>query len=164
MMKHPQEQPMKAPLIAVAAAIFTFAGVVHAQTMVEYSNLSAHSAKALGSSMDKIGAAQQKLADKNGEATQSRIWEAKDEKKAPGKTQSAPAAPTPPAVFILSNGDRLESSNYVLTVDSLRVQQGDQQRTIPLSSLNMDATAAANRARGVDLKIPTSKSQIMLSF
>lgn len=155
---------MKARLIVVAAAMFTLAGVIHGQTMVEYSNLSAHASKALGSSMDKIGAAQQKVADKTGEATQSRIWEAKDEKKAPGKVQTAPATPTPPAVFILSNGDRLESSNYVLTVDSLRVQQGDQQRTIPLSSLNMDATLAANRTRGVDLKIPTSKSQIMLGF
>ena len=155
---------MKTQLTIVAGAMFMLAGVVHGQTMVEYSNLSAHASKALGTSMDKIGAAQQKVADKTGEATQSRVWEAKDEKKAPGKTQAQPAAPTPPAVFILSNGDRLESSKYVLTVDSLHVQQGETQRSIPLSALNMDATLAANRARGVDLKVPTSKSQIMLGF
>lgn len=154
---------MKARLLVIAG-IFTFAGFVHGQTMVEYSNLGAHASKALGTSMDKVGAAQQKVADKTGEATQSRIWVAKDEKKGPGKSQAAPAAPTPPAVFILASGERLESSNYVLTVDSLRVQQGDKQRTIPISSLNADATIAANRQRGIDLKIPTSKSQIMLGF
>ena len=155
---------MKARLSVVAGAIVTLSGLAHGQAMVEYSNLSAHATKALSPSMDKIGSAQQKLADKTGEATQSRIWEAKDQKKAPGKAQATPTAPTPPAVFVLSNGDRLESSNYILTVDSLRVQQGDTQRTIPLSSLNADATLAANRARGIDLKIPTSKSQIMLGF
>ena len=155
---------MKARMIVVAAAIFVFAGFAHGQAMVEYSNLGAHASKALSAPTEKLSSAEQKVADKTGEATQSRIWEAKDEKKAPGKAQAAPAAPTPPAVFILSSGERLESSNYVLTVDSLRVQQGDKQRTIPISSLNADATIAANRQRGIDLKIPTSKSQIMLGF
>lgn len=38
------------------------------------------------------------------------------------------------------------------------------QRTIPLTAINLDATAAANRERGIDLKFPTNKSEIMLSF
>lgn len=152
---------MKARLSVVGVAIVALSGLAHGQAMVEYSNLSAHATKALGTSMDRIGSAQQKLADKTGAATQSpSIWEAKGAKKAEGKA----TAPTPPAVFILANGNRLESSDYMLTVDSLRVQQGETQRTIPLSSLNADATVAANRARGIDLKIPTSKTQIMLSF
>jgi hypothetical protein len=45
----------------------------------------------------------------------------------------------------------------------VQVEQGDTQRTIPLSALNVDATVAANRARGLDLKIP-AKGQIMLGF
>lgn len=154
---------MEARLLVIAG-IFTFAGFLHGQAMVEYSNLGAHATKALSAPTEKLNSADQKIAEKSGEATQSRIWEAKDEKKAPGKAKAAPAAPTPPAVFILSSGERLESSNYVLTVDSLRVQQGDKQRTIPISSLNTDATIAANRQRGIDVKIPTSKSQIMLGF
>ena len=73
------------------------------------------------------------------------------------------ASPPQPVVFILSSGERLESSHYLLSTDSLQVQQGETQRTIPLSDLNVDATIAANRARGVDLKIP-SKNQVMLGF
>ena len=80
-----------------------------------------------------------------------------------GSSSSALATPAPPVVFILSSGERLESSHYLLSTDSLQVQQGETQRTIPLSDLNVDATIAANRARGVDLKIP-SKNQVMLGF
>ena len=68
-------------------------------------------------------------------------------------------------MFILTNGERIESSQYTLTAKSLTVQQGDApSRTIPISALNIDATVAANRARGVDIKIPTNKNQIMLGF
>jgi hypothetical protein len=74
-----------------------------------------------------------------------------------------PASPSQPAVFILSSGERLESSHYLVSSDSVQVEQGEKQRTIPLSALNVDATLAANRARGIDLKIP-SKGQIMLGF
>lgn len=73
------------------------------------------------------------------------------------------ATPTPPAVFILSSGERLESTHYLVSSDSVQVEVGDKQRTIPLSALNVDATVTANRARGIDLKIPT-KGQIMLGF
>jgi hypothetical protein len=38
------------------------------------------------------------------------------------------------------------------------------QRTIPLTAINLDATTAANRGRGIDLKFPKNKSEIMLSF
>ena len=63
-----------------------------------------------------------------------------------------------------SNGDRLESSHYLLTVNSLQIEQGETRRAIPLSAVNLDATIAANRERGVDLKIPKNKAEIMLSF
>jgi hypothetical protein len=72
--------------------------------------------------------------------------------------------PALPAVFILSNGERIESSKYVLTVDSLQVEQSGRQRTIPMSTVDLNATLAANRERGIDLQIPTGKSQIMVSF
>jgi len=80
-----------------------------------------------------------------------------------GTTPAVAAKPTPPAVFILSSGERLESSHYLLSSDSVQVEQGETQRTIPISTLNVDATVAANRARGINLKIP-SKGQIMLGF
>jgi pentapeptide MXKDX repeat protein len=78
---------------------------------------------------------------------------------------SGPAAsPTTPSVFILSTGGRVESRCYMLTVDSLRLQDGPEQRTIPLREVNVDATVAANRERGIDLKIPKNKAEIVLGF
>jgi hypothetical protein len=88
---------------------------------------------------------------------------ASQETNAQHKTQPG-ARPTPPAVFIMSNGDRLEASQYVLTVDSLRVQQGPTQRTIPLSTVNIEASIAANRERGIDLNVPSHRGEITLGF
>ena len=81
-----------------------------------------------------------------------------------GSNESPPPKPIPPAVFILSSGERIESSNYLLTVDSLVVEQSGSQRTIPMSTVDLTATMAANRERGIDLQIPTRKSQILVSF
>jgi hypothetical protein len=85
-----------------------------------------------------------------------------DDKSMPASNQ--PSAPPPPAIFILKNGERLESSRYTMTADAVRVQQGEAERTIPISALNLEATNAANHARGLDLQIPTSKNQMILSF
>jgi hypothetical protein len=51
-----------------------------------------------------------------------------------------------------------------MTTDSLQLEQNGKQRTIPLSSLNTSATVAANRERGVNMKIPDNKGQITISF
>jgi hypothetical protein len=154
---------MRAKLIAVIIASVAVVVVAKAQDMVEYSNLSAHGAKALGVRVGDSLTAPQKAAAKSEDASGPVIWEEK--KSAQNKHQAAPPpAPVPPAVFILANGERLESTHYLLTVGSLRVQQGETQRTIPLSALNLDATIAANHERGIDLKVPTNKTQIMLGF
>ena len=73
-------------------------------------------------------------------------------------------APAPPAIFILSNGERLQAARYTLTYDSLRLPQGRGVRIVPLSALNMDATLAANHQRGLDLQIPENRQQITLGF
>jgi hypothetical protein len=39
-----------------------------------------------------------------------------------------------------------------------------QQRTIALSELDMKATVAVNRERGVDLKIPKRRSEVVVAF
>ena len=70
----------------------------------------------------------------------------------------------PPTIFILANGERLETRRYVLTVSRLSVNIERRQRTLPLDMLDIDATIAANRERGIDLQIPIDRTEISLSF
>lgn len=82
----------------------------------------------------------------------------------PADANSAASKPLPSAVFILENGERLESRLYMLTHDNLYVTIDHHQRTIPFDKLNISATTAANRERGIDLRIPSDRNQISLSF
>jgi hypothetical protein len=73
---------------------------------------------------------------------------------------------SPPAVFIfvLRNGDRLEAQRFLLGANTLSISVNREQRSIPLDTLDIDATLAANRERGIDLRIPTDTNEISLSF
>ncbi|HWR34574.1 MAG TPA: hypothetical protein VN622_01735 [Clostridia bacterium] len=68
------------------------------------------------------------------------------------------------AIFILLNGERLETPHYMLTADNLSVTVDRQQRNIPISMLDINATVLANRERGIELRIPASRNEIWLSF
>jgi len=165
---------MKATFIAVLATTVVLGSAARAQTMVEYSNLGTGAAKVLKTTPAAPRMAQQPATsapaaapatapqapavDPN--APQAVIWEAPEP---PGKKQVV-APPPPPAIFVLANGDKLETARYLVTVNSVRVEQNGMQRTIPLSELNLNATIAANHARGLDLKFPTDRTQIMLGF
>ena len=74
----------------------------------------------------------------------------------------APRTPQVATVFVLANGERLETRQYMLTADSVRVTTGGQQRVIAMSALDVKATIAANHERGIELKIPTSRHEIFL--
>jgi hypothetical protein len=74
----------------------------------------------------------------------------------------APRTPQVATVFVLANGERLETRQYMLTADSVRVTIGGQQRVIAMSALDVKATIAANHERGIELKIPTSRHEIFL--
>jgi hypothetical protein len=79
--------------------------------------------------------------------------------------QSAVAAkPTPKTVFVFVNGDRFEADHYVLHATFLHVTAEGQDRSIPLSALDIPKTIAVNRKRGINLKIPTSGSEVFLAF
>jgi hypothetical protein len=84
-------------------------------------------------------------------------------KSADGK-QVVSSQPTPPAIFILTNGQRIEAKSYLLTNEMLQVQHGRDQQTIPLNDLNFEATVAANHERGIDLEIPENRNQLTLGF
>lgn len=82
----------------------------------------------------------------------------------PGAENAAAAKVLPPTIFVLTNGERLESRRFVLTASVLSVRVGREQRNIPVQNLNIDATVATNRERGVDLRIPDDRSEVSLSF
>jgi hypothetical protein len=82
----------------------------------------------------------------------------------PGTANAAASQPLPPAMFILRNGERLEARRYLLTYDHLRFTVDRQQRTIPLAMLDIDATVAANRERGINVRIPADRSEISVGF
>ncbi len=70
----------------------------------------------------------------------------------------------PPTLFVLKDGGRLESRYYLLTVQSLQIEIGGQQRTIPVSTLDLDATIAANHNRGIEVIVPRNQSTVFLGF
>ena len=78
--------------------------------------------------------------------------------------KDAVVKPQPPALFVLTNGEKLESRRYVLSADSLQIDVGRRQRTIPISELNLDATVAANQQRGIDVAIPQDRSSLFVGF
>lgn len=82
----------------------------------------------------------------------------------PQARNSAPVKPSPKTIFVMANGERFESDNYTLDASSLRVAVDGQMRSIPLSALNVNATITANHERGIDLKIPKSRSELVIAF
>jgi hypothetical protein len=77
---------------------------------------------------------------------------------------ATPAKQQPPALFVLQNGQQIESDRYVLSDRSVTIDVGRQQRTIPLSDLDMNQTMAANHQRGVDIAFPRDSNSLFISF
>jgi hypothetical protein len=82
----------------------------------------------------------------------------------PGVADSTAAQVLPPTVFVLANGERLETRRYVLTASNLSVRIDRQQRTVPLDTLDINATITANHEHGIDLRIPADRNEISVSF
>jgi len=81
--------------------------------------------------------------------------------------QDGPATPAkeqPPALFVLQNGQHIESDHYVLSDKSVTVDVGRQQRTIPLSDIDLKETMAENRQRGVEIAFPRDSNSLFMSF
>lgn len=77
---------------------------------------------------------------------------------------AAAAKPQPPALFVLRDGEKLESRHYVLSADWLRINLDRRPRIIPLSALDLNATIAANQKRGIAMVIPQDGSSLFLGF
>jgi hypothetical protein len=65
---------------------------------------------------------------------------------------------------VFANGEQMEADHYVLQANVLHVTADGQERSIPLSALDLKQTIALNHKRGIDLKIPTNGSEVFLAF
>lgn len=82
----------------------------------------------------------------------------------PGGGPMATARPKAPAVFLFTNGDKIESDDYMLTKDDLFITTAGQKKRYPISALNQTATKTANVERGIVITFPKSSSEINLNF
>jgi len=82
----------------------------------------------------------------------------------PPTHSAALAQPIPKTVFVFTDGEQLEAENYTLYSSFLHVTAEGQDRSIPISALDLKKTIAVNRERGINLKIPTSSNEVFLAF
>jgi hypothetical protein len=82
----------------------------------------------------------------------------------PRAANLAAAKVVPPTIFVLANGERLEARLFVLTASNLSFSVDRQQRTVPFDMLDINATINANHERGIDLRIPYDRNEILLNF
>ncbi len=106
---------MKTTVLSVLVIAFAAGTTSLAQDMVEYSHIAAKPPVGLQGLANKINGSLQKSATQGSSGAQVQTIESTKSGAAPESV----AKPTPPALFILSDGKQLESSHYVLTSQSL---------------------------------------------
>lgn len=81
------------------------------------------------------------------------------------RTSGAATGGTSPTIFIFLDGQRLEARRYMMIGRSLEITDVRRRTTsVAVEELDLAATLDANRERGIDLQIPSSPSEILLSF
>ncbi len=68
------------------------------------------------------------------------------------------------AVFVFTNGNRIESDDYLITKDAVFINKDGKKTRYPINTIDRAATTAANEARGVVIAFPRSKSEFNLDF
>ncbi len=68
------------------------------------------------------------------------------------------------AVFVFTNGNRIESDDYLITKDALFINKNGRKTRYPINTIDRAATKAANASRGVDIVFPKSRSEFNLDF
>ncbi len=82
----------------------------------------------------------------------------------PGGGPSSTPQPRIAAVFLFTNGDRIESEDYMVTKDDLFIVMNGEKRRYPVRSVDQPATKAANIERGIVIVFPRSNSEFNLNF
>jgi thiol-disulfide isomerase/thioredoxin len=82
----------------------------------------------------------------------------------PTGQNARPEKRVPKTVFVFANGGQIEADRYTIDPTSLHVVVNGEKRTIALSELDLKATMAVNRQRGVDLIIPKKSDEVFVTF
>ncbi len=82
----------------------------------------------------------------------------------PGGGPMSTPRPKAPAIFLFTNGEKIESEDYMLTKDYLFITTGGQKKRYPVSALDQLATKTANVERGIVITFPKSSGEINLNF
>ena len=93
-----------------------------------------------------------------------KIIEVSQSNEAANFTKGLAYGTAPATAFVLKNGNQFESCHYLLTAQFLQVDVDREPRRIPVSDINVDATIAANRQRGIELYVPRDRNTVFLSF
>jgi peroxiredoxin len=80
----------------------------------------------------------------------------------PQEINAAPAKPVPRTIFVLTNGERIESDRYTVDADTVQVIVDGRERTFRTNELDIKATEAANRERGVEFRMPTRGREMVI--
>ncbi len=75
-----------------------------------------------------------------------------------------PKKPIPKTIFVLTDGEQLESNHYVIGGGFVDLTVAGEERHIALAALDAKKTIALNHQHGVDLNLPTSKNEVFLGF
>jgi thiol-disulfide isomerase/thioredoxin len=81
---------------------------------------------------------------------------------APSTTWPPPTGPK--TIFIFSNGERIEADQYTIDPATVQLVVGDQHRKYALSTVDVQATIAANRSRGVVVQFPKRENEVFVAF
>ena len=75
---------------------------------------------------------------------------------APAATSNDTTSDQPPTVLVFKDGHQVETQNYAIIGDTLYDMTPGHRRKVPLSELDLNATAQQNEDRGTDFKVPTT--------
>jgi hypothetical protein len=70
-----------------------------------------------------------------------------------------PAAPAPPTTFVYRNGRREDVRSYAIVGQTLWILSEARARKIPLSEIDLEATAKVNEGNGIAFHVPGSRPQ-----
>ncbi len=60
----------------------------------------------------------------------------------------------PAVTLVFKDGHKLQAQNYAVTQTRILITDNSKERDVPISALDVDATAAANDAAGVEFSLP----------